>query len=69
MRIRERPLLRMVRMAGTGQQLAMVQECIDFGEALDFARRYSLENVDGLKLIGMDRPAALTSSPKAASVL
>src|SRR5262249_9484898 len=46
----QRPLLRIVCMTDTGEELAILQECVNLREALDLARRDSFEDVHGPKM-------------------
>src|SRR5215813_14692563 len=46
----QRPLLRIVGMTDTRQQLAVREERVNLREAQDFARRHSLEDVHGPKM-------------------
>src|SRR6516225_4634096 len=55
--VRQRPLLRIVGMTDTGEQLAVFQERVNLREALDLTRRDSFEDVHGPKMARVGQPS------------
>src|SRR5262245_39257698 len=58
--VSQRPLLRIVGMTDTGDELAVFQERVNLREALDLAWRDSFEDVHGAKMarVGQSSPPA-----------